>query len=678
MPKPVPMAKVTLVGPKTQLGATIEALHDLRILHIQDYTPGEEGFDLGSPLAQGAQVSEKLLKLRGVLKNAHLGEPAAAKRYTVENLRQLEEKLVEVERELSHLVEKRNHLVDERNGVQEQEHTLQRIRSFPYRLESIQGFTTLTTALGFVPAGARVETLRSVDPNLEYATSPEAEGTLLFVAAPKAADKALQDALTPLGFAPLELPRLDGTPAKRLEALASERSGLEAKVAEIDGKVATLRDKYGDALLAWDEFLAIEADKATAPVRFRTTKNAFMIEGWIPRSELKRLQTRMDDRTQGKVFVTEVPTPLTTPWKYAKAGGHGAHHHEAGHGPAEADPPVALAAPARADAYKLLTDTYSRPKYTEFDPTLFFFIGYPLFYGIMLGDIGYGLVLLFLVWFGVFDKVLKFLGFNSRVQINRILAHCAFSSILFGALYTEFFGLELLGHAGILSHYETHLGVIPYPLARFANVKLLLFLTLIIAAVHMMIGLVVGVRNAAVDHGFGQALKHRGSWIFVLLAASLVGATLLPPILGLGVLVPPPADTVLNFVALGFLVLGSILLVMGEGPTALLELPTILSNMLSYTRLVAIGLSGAGIALAGNEVAKLVLGDGGVVGWIAMGIVLLFFHGLNLVLGVLGPALHSLRLHYVEFFTKFYQGGGDPYQPFGAQRQYTTKEVKQA
>jgi V/A-type H+-transporting ATPase subunit I len=139
----------------------------------------------------------------------------------------------------------------------------------------------------------------------------------------------------------------------------------------------------------------------------------------------------------------------------------------------------------------------------------------------------------------------------------------------------------------------------------------------------------------------------------------------------------PLSDPVL----IGGLVLGLIgiiLLIKGEGFISILELPTLLSNVLSYSRILAIGLSSAGIALAVNTLAMnlfirpegVLLGKG--ILFALVGVVILFIgHLINLLLGILGPGIHSLRLQYVEFFTKFYEGGGKKYAPFGYNRKYT-------
>ena len=162
---------------------------------------------------------------------------------------------------------------------------------------------------------------------------------------------------------------------------------------------------------------------------------------------------------------------------------------------------------------------------------------------------------------------------------------------------------------------------------------------------HVNIGLLIGFYNELVMHGFWKAVFAKFSW-FVLEAAIIIGifySTFYAIILG---------------------VISVIMLYLGEGVKGLVELPTLFSNMLSYSRLMAIGVASVQLALVINEFAREFFHKGSF--FILAGIaILLVGHVINIALGILGPFLHSLRLHYVEFFTKFFEGGGKRYVPFG-------------
>lgn len=707
--KPVPMAKVAVVGPRSKMAATIETIHRLKLLHIEDYTADDEFFDLGTPLPEGSKVSERLVRIRGVMKGAAMEAPDDVRPFTVDNLQALSGKLEEVEEDLIRLVEKRDKARDEAKTLEEQRAILQRVANLTVPTRLLSGYGSLTTATGFVAQDADLSGLRTLSPNIETLESLEDEGKFVVVFAPKDTERSLLDTLSKLGFQPIEVPPLAGRPAEEIGRLSTRITEAQGEAARLEEKIATIRERHAAAFFALDEHLSIEADKATAPVRFRTTDHSFMVEGWIPAGEFARLEQALARATQNGVYTTRIQRASRTG---AAHGAHAEHSEHHGEEVKEEVVPVMLKNPNRSGPYELLTDTYSRPKYTELDPTLFMYIGFPIFFGMMLGDIGYGIVMIVMLATGVFNKLYKVFGFQSQWHLNRIFLHCAISAIIFGSLYSEFFGLELFGHAGIINHYSTHFGPIPFPLARLEYVKLLLAFSLLVGVLHLFVGLVIGMRNSAAEHGMKDAIKHRGSWLCILVAVFLAGVAVVPDTLQLGAApeehegeavaaADPNAvethqeevheeyhpiianPTPLYYAALAFFVIGVILLVMGEGGIALLELPTILSNLLSYTRLVAIGLSGVGIALAGNKVAAglisgEILGLPYAVGLISAIIVVVLFHTMGVLLGILGPALHALRLHYVEFFTKFYTGGGTAYAPFGAQRKYTKQEVKQA
>jgi V/A-type H+-transporting ATPase subunit I len=163
--------------------------------------------------------------------------------------------------------------------------------------------------------------------------------------------------------------------------------------------------------------------------------------------------------------------------------------------------------------------------------------------------------------------------------------------------------------------------------------------------------------------------------MMILIGGVLLIAKVMPALMSKS---PMQTGDMIFLAGAGLMIIGVILLIKGEGFISILELPTLLSNVLSYSRILAIGLSSAGIALAVNTMSmdlfirpKDVLLGGGIVLALAGVLILFIGHLINLLLGILGPGIHSLRLQYVEFFTKFYEGGGTKYLPFGHKRKYT-------
>ena len=237
--------------------------------------------------------------------------------------------------------------------------------------------------------------------------------------------------------------------------------------------------------------------------------------------------------------------------------------------------------------------------------------------------------------------------------------------MFFGFIYAEALGFELAGFPhGVLWAHNIYFESIDlwWPINRLEDAMLMIKLCIWFGMFHVLLGLAMGFVNEAKEHGAKKAFFAKGSWFFIVIGGYIVFSNYF-------------ADTIdmndpVFLAGLGMFLYGIPGLIAGEGVLAVLELPSILSNILSYTRIFAIGLSSVGIAMTFNTLGAM-LWESGVVGAIAGILVGLMGHLLNIFLGVLGPTLHSLRLHYVEWMTKFYTGGGAEYTPFGRTRVYT-------
>ena len=325
--------------------------------------------------------------------------------------------------------------------------------------------------------------------------------------------------------------------------------------------------------------------------------------------------------------------------------------------------------PSFASPTQVLMDIYARPRYSELDPTLMVAIVFPIFFGMILGDVGYGAVLLALSL-----GLRKFLKGDEGRMLLKVLSYASISSIIFGIIYSEFFGFPLPWPALVFSR---HLNIGGEAGGHGPQVAELMIISIWIGVLHITLGRILGMVNARKFHHGKHATKaviaNAGwlgtMWGILILIWSFYAIPMMPDLTGFPVAIA----------------VGVVLLVAGvigiaqENPLEIVELPTIISHVLSYTRLVAVGLSSVAIAMVINFIAIGMMIEPqleaitpvGVIIIIVGVLVLLVGHVLNTALGLLGGGLHSIRLHYVEFFTKFYKGGGKKYNPFGMKSRFT-------
>jgi V/A-type H+/Na+-transporting ATPase subunit I len=329
----------------------------------------------------------------------------------------------------------------------------------------------------------------------------------------------------------------------------------------------------------------------------------------------------------------------------------------------------------------VLMDVYSRPKYNEIDPTLMISIVFPLFFGLILGDVGYGLILLAMT-FGL-RKFIK--GVDGQYMLD-VLRNASISGIFFGLLYSEFLGFAIPGLKPVLfsRHMMAEAAEGEAAASHGPMIPELIIMSVWIGILHVTLGRILAILNhARQDHGEHRtkAMLANLGWIAVMWGLlvviwSIAPMPLMPDLTGL-----PAVVSIINVggvTGIIFAVLG-ILLIARDSALEVVELPTIISHVLSYARIVAVGFSSVAIAMVINFMAIGMMIEPQLKNFsilsifiiIAGLVVFLLGHALNTVLGILGGGLHSIRLHYVEFFTKFYKGGGVKYIPFGMKRRFT-------
>jgi V/A-type H+-transporting ATPase subunit I len=672
MLRPVKMSRVVVAGSKDVMAPVVEKMHELRLLHIVNYNGNLPEFELGKPIGKAKEYSEDLIKLRSMARYLAIKSKAPEVTYPESQVvSQMDDLLNNVGGEVNSTFERITEIETEIKSKQDQVRALKPLAALPLPLESYHGYDSLAVLVGSVTSAVDADVAKVSSVNEVYsASSKNANIAAVFVPAAKAGE--VSSVLAEHGFAEMSVPKLEGSVDSAISTLESDIKGLEGEKAPLQKKLKDLKKQHEDMILAADEYLSIQTQKTEAPLRFAETSNAFVVDGWVPTDRFGRLKSELESAANGRIDVQKLDD---------KEGDELAEHGE--------DIPTQMDNPGIAKPYELITRLFAIPEYKEFDPTLLIFAFFPVMFGMILGDVGYGIMILLMLM--LLERKFRTDGWRQLINIVKISSIWA---IVFGIVFGEIFGpLGLWGRmVGQLSEHEiealkaAHLyfgeGVYGalgrlgpagiFPMDRLATnaVLMLIGISIFIGVIHTTVGSILGIKT---ELNYGEKRHAYFERLPVLLFQVFLSLLILGMVMGMNMALIVPSGIVV--------VVSVVMMVMGpEGPMGLAHVPFYVSNLISYLRLLAIGLASVGLAFAANQLAFQVIMpmlSGGAESptfvAIIVGTVILFVvHFINLLLGILSPFMHPLRLHYVEMFTKFYSahGGGVEYMPFGHVRRF--------
>lgn len=403
------------------------------------------------------------------------------------------------------------------------------------------------------------------------------------------------------------------TPEKILSALQQRIKEIPREIQELDDEIKHLGDIWCDRINLWTAALQEDMKMYEMFLRLGQTDRTIIIHGWTPPKNLPKLKKALAKEIGQHVSVEELP--ITDEIRDQA--------------------PIVLENPKAVQPFESLIHLVASPNYNGMDPTWMIAIFFPIIFGMMLGDAGYGAILL-IVCLALMRRFKS--GFTA--DLLKILAYGSGWSIVFGILYGELFGRlgEQLGMQPIWFHRAGE------------DVTSMLILSLGMGAAHITLGLILGIWTAIQEKSRSHLLERGG--MLIGLTAVLVVVGVMTGYLPDGLMNPAIAGIIVGVVVLGSSMgwLGILI-----GP---IEFISLIGNVLSYLRIAAIGLASVYLAEVANEL-------GGALGSAIVGVIIaVLIHGLNIVLGAFSPTIHSLRLHYVEFFRKFYEGGGRRFEPY--------------
>lgn len=644
----VKMKKFTLLAFESQRAELLEKLQafaEVEFINLQDNDFLESNEDFKDLSKEGldseyAECEEKLSKAKFALNFLKEYVPQksglqALKEGKVElTLKELEEKVLNSNWEaiFDKVKEKEaefNKLDNEKTKLQSTIDSLSPWENFDASFEELESLK-IPKFLGSIPK-QNEESLSSELENcyLEIVSSNNDE-TFFFVMCNTEQKEEIAEKLRALGFSQFKAEE-KVTPLKtihdsidRMAKIDSEKFFIKEELADFDEEYKTLElvNEYYENMIVRKE----------ATGNFLKTENVMVIQGWLAADDEKELINVVKKVAGDEAYLTFEDVKED---EYDKV-------------------PTKLKNNELCTCFESITEMYSTPKYDEIDPTPLLTPFYLVFFGMMVADMGYGLLMILATGF-----VLKKFKLDEKTRkFIKFFFYLGFPTIGFGAIYGAFFG-DLIPS-------------LPRAIDTNKDITTILILSIVLGAIQIFCGLGIKAYMLIKAGKPLDAFYDVGSWVITLIS---LGVVLVGAFVG-GV------PSIVKTIAIVLMIFGMVVIVLtngrgagskaaelGQGAYALYGITSYVGDLVSYTRLMALGLAGGSLAGAFNMIIGLFSSN--IVALILFGPLLFVFgHIFNLALSLLGAYVHTCRLQYVEYFGKFYEGGGRAFTPFKAEEKY--------
>ena len=682
--KPVKMAKIAIMGLRKNQQNVVSILHDMEVLQLEPLSKDVLAIvknERDNELTR--QVTDQLLRVKALMTVLPSIPVTVRKRFdSIDDLLQTAS-TIDVDEQVASLEKEKEALLTEIKDTENNLKLVEEFSFFPEDLKILQ-LSSANSYFGRIPSDKFEEFKKTLDAYKQdimlYTKADKKVTHLILVIFPTISSDAFAEIIQKHNAKIEAVPNLNGTPN---EIITNQKSNLQTKnqrLKQINDELNKISEKHFANLVEVEEQLQIENKKLEVISNLGVTKDAFAMEGWVPKPKLGQVKSTLEKFTDGTI-IYELETK-----KEEKA-------------------PTLMSNPPRFRLFEAFIRFYSLPQSKEFDPTMVFALIFPIFYGLMIGDTGYCLVIL-LVCLWVIRRVEKgkrnlnimprqlrsfamlILKKRQMVKLSKAMIPGCVVGIVLGFVFDLHFGFHMNGY---LFDFLASAGVtgLPEPgeilnrpsqafLDPIHNAGTLLLYAGYIGIGFVSFGLILGLIECMRLGEKKEALVKVGwlavGWGIVLLGLALISGDAINPMWDRLIEVNPIA-----YMYYGLIFGGIALMVVcdkGKGPMkvmALMEVATIISHILSYTRLIGILLASVILAHTIDYVFLKSINIG--IPLVILGTMILFIgHLFNIIIGVFEPGIQGARLLYVEYFSKFYRGNGRAFKPFGSLRRFTTQQ----
>ncbi len=619
----------------------MKALQDFGWMQISDLDEGRNEIPEGIIAAQ-AEEDLTLAQLE-----RRLGRVAAAlaflKKYDTRKKPMLAPHPSMRQEELAQVYERRQEILDKVGWVRRLEDDISEMRAaenrirgrmaqlepwleLPTEVEALRDTKECGVWVGSIPSGnmaAFQEECQALENTWMEVISTDRESAYLVLAAHRDTRDALLALLSRAGFVQAQFPEQSGTPRQMKEGMEKRLQELETGMQQALAKASTMAEDMDDMERLYD-VLTVLAQRRRQGARAGHTRETFCIRGWVPALQVEEMQTLLTGSFEALELIAEDPVKGD-------------------------DPPTHLENPKMVAPFEGITEMFATPKYKGIDPNTVMAPFYVLFFGMMVSDAMYGLLLAIGAAFFLWRTKPRGSG-----GLVKVIAYGGVATVFWGIMYGSYFGMEWIRPLLV--------SPLNQPLETLA-------LCFGLGLLHILVGLVMKMRVSFMEKDWQSAVFDTLPWILILAAV---------PFLAIGMLMGVSA---LQTVALVMVLAGVATLVLmsgrgkrnpimrlGSGLGALYGVTSYLSDILSYARLFAMGLATAVVAMVANEIVKMLMGSWFM--WPLAAIVFVAMHIFNVAVNALGAYVHASRLQFIEFFGKFFEGGGRMFSPFGYKAKY--------
>ena len=459
-------------------------------------------------------------------------------------------------------------------------------------------------------------------------------------------EKKTEDVLRSIGFSRPQT-SFDKVPKELIEKSLKDMDEAHLKVKEAEATLSSMA-VYREDFKFMVDYYQIRIDKYKILKKVSNTQKVFVLSGYIPEKDAHRIEEEFTKDFDGAVELS-IPKEDEIPPILLKNNG--------------------FAAPCEG-----IIETYSMPAKGEVDPTFVMSIFYYILFGLMLSDLAYGLIMVFACAF----CLIKFKGMEEGLKKSlKMFLYCGISTAFWGAMFGSFFGDAVQIISGI--YFKKEIVFRPLWFEPVKDPMKMLVFSFSLGIIHLFTGLGMKVYQCIKDKRYMDAVYDAVSW-YLLVGGAICYLLSLDMFLDMTQISfkMPPLGVKLSIAAMAA---GAILIVLTAGRSSkspfkriakgmyeLYGVTSYLSDILSYSRLLALGLATGVISQVFNKMGSM-LGSGGI-GFILFMVVFLVGHTMNIAINLLGAYVHTNRLQFVEFFGKFYEGGGEKFTPFNQKTKY--------